>query len=121
MLPRSLMVPPGIPDFVTRARTVLPGVCGLVGRAWSGLGTIISVDVSSDGGTSWHSAEIDPAPGDGAWQEWRYTWHATPGDHELSCRATDSSGNTQPLRSEWNYGGYINNAVHRVSVHVREP
>ena len=33
MRPRSLLVPPGIPDFFTRARTVPLGECALEGRA----------------------------------------------------------------------------------------
>ena len=38
MLPRSLLVPPGIPEFLTRERTVQAGECLLEGRAWSGAG-----------------------------------------------------------------------------------
>ena len=37
MLPRSLMIPPGIPDFATRERTLEPGPCTVRGRAWSGV------------------------------------------------------------------------------------
>ena len=36
MAPRSLMVPPGIPEFRSRERLVQAGACELVGRAWSG-------------------------------------------------------------------------------------
>ncbi|HEV2815154.1 MAG TPA: molybdopterin-dependent oxidoreductase, partial [Solirubrobacteraceae bacterium] len=36
--PRALMVPPGIPDFMTRHRFVEPGPTTLEGRAWSGWG-----------------------------------------------------------------------------------
>ena len=39
VLPRSLMVPPGIPDFLTRERTLRAGPCTVRGRAWSGHGT----------------------------------------------------------------------------------
>src|SRR5215204_3955223 len=38
ILPRSLMVPPGIPDFPARSRFVEAGSCLLEGRAWSGSG-----------------------------------------------------------------------------------
>jgi DMSO/TMAO reductase YedYZ molybdopterin-dependent catalytic subunit len=120
MLPRSLLVPPGIPDFLTRVRTLPPGACELTGRAWSGYGSIDRVEVSTDGGASWDAADVDPSPGVGAWQGWRYTWHATPGEHVLCCRATDNAGNTQPLEPEWNHGGYTNNAIHRIAVHVRD-
>ena len=53
-----------------------------------------------------------------AWCGWSATWEATPGDHVLCCRATDETGDTQPLEPEWNLGGYENNAVQRVRVHV---
>ena len=57
-------------------------------------------------------------PGPHAWRAWSFEWQAEPGDHVLSCRATDSAGNTQPLEPEWNLGGYSNNAVQRVLVTV---
>jgi DMSO/TMAO reductase YedYZ molybdopterin-dependent catalytic subunit len=122
MAPRSLMVPPGIPDFYTRARTVPSGDCELTGRAWSGHAPIDTVEVSTDGGGSWDPADLDAEPNDaGTWNGWRYQWHATPGDHELCCRATDRAGHRQPLRPEWNRGGYTNNAIQRVPVHVTDP
>jgi DMSO/TMAO reductase YedYZ molybdopterin-dependent catalytic subunit len=119
MAVRSLMVPPGIPDFFTRARTLAAGDCALLGRAWSGNGPIASVDVSADGGRTWDRARLDPPElGDWAWQAWHYDWAAEPGEHELCCRATDAAGDQQPLRPDWNLGGYANNAVHRVRVVV---
>ena len=42
-----------------------------------------------------------------------------PGEHVLCCRATDETGDAQPLEPEWNLGGYENNAVQRVPVLVR--
>ena len=54
-----------------------------------------------------------------AWSGWRFQWDAVPGEHELTCRATDTAGNTQPTAGEWNYDGVCNNAVQRVRVVVR--
>ena len=50
MRPRALMIPPGVPDFLTRRRFLPPGPCRLEGRAWSGLAPIAAVDVTWDGG-----------------------------------------------------------------------
>lgn len=50
MAVRSLITPPGIPDFLTRRRFVAPGTVELAGRAWSGTAAIARVEVSSDGG-----------------------------------------------------------------------
>ena len=48
--PRSLMMPPGIPDFMTRRRFLPPRPVRLEGRAWSGWAPIERVEVSVDGG-----------------------------------------------------------------------
>jgi DMSO/TMAO reductase YedYZ molybdopterin-dependent catalytic subunit len=118
MLPRSLLVPPGIPDFLSRRRFLAPGPAEVSGRAWSGHGGVDRVEVSTDGGETWADAELDEPLGEYAWREFRFTWDAPEGEHELCCRATDSAGNTQPLEGTWNHGGYCNNAVQRVSVSV---
>jgi DMSO/TMAO reductase YedYZ molybdopterin-dependent catalytic subunit len=118
MQPRSLMVPPGIPEFMTRDRTVEAGEVVLEGRAWSGLAPIASVEVSADGGATWAPAELGPEDGRWAWRGWTYRWHAEPGDHVLCSRARDEAGNEQPLEMPWNVGGYANNAVQTVRVTV---
>lgn len=118
MLPRALMVPPGVPDFMTRHRFVAPGTQRLEGRAWSGRGEIARVQVSVTGGAAWGDAELGQAPGRHAWRGWSYVWAAEPGDHELACRACDTAGNVQPLEPQWNLGGYANNAVQRIPVTV---
>jgi sulfane dehydrogenase subunit SoxC len=120
MLPRSLLIPPGIPDFPDRQRFLAPGTCTLEGRAWSGYGPVTSVEVSVDGGESWAAASLDEPTGEFGWRRWTYDWNdAEPGDYELCSRATDAAGNTQPTEPTWNFGGYVNNAVHRVLVTVR--
>ncbi len=119
MVPRSLMIPPGVPDFATRERRVELGPCTVRGRAWSGLGAISSVEVSADGGASWSRARLGPPSSAWAWRGWEWDWELTePGDYELCCRATDDAGNTQPLDPPWNLGGYSNNSVHRVRTHA---
>jgi DMSO/TMAO reductase YedYZ molybdopterin-dependent catalytic subunit len=117
--PRSLMVPPGIPEFLSRSRVLPAGPCELHGRAWSGEGEIVGVEVSTDGGASWVAAELgDAALGPWAWRAWSFRWDADPGDHELCCRARDAAGNEQLLEAPWNVGGYMNNAVQRIAVTV---
>ena len=116
---RSLMVPPGIPEFLTRARVVAAGECVLRGRAWSGEADVDGVEVSADGGETWSEAELEEASlGRWAWRGWSFAWQATAGEHELCCRARDAAGNVQPLDPPWNLGGYANNAVQRVPVTV---
>jgi DMSO/TMAO reductase YedYZ molybdopterin-dependent catalytic subunit len=120
MLPRSLMAPPGVPEFSTRSRIVPAGPCLLEGRAWSGLGAIDAVAVSADGGETWGAAELEDDLGSPwAWRRWTFEWDAKAGEHELCCRARDAAGNEQPLEPSWNLGGYANNAAQRVPVTVR--
>jgi sulfane dehydrogenase subunit SoxC len=120
MRPRSLMIPPGIPDFMTRKRFVEVGTVELSGRAWSGLGAIERVEVSTDGGASWAGATLGEPASPHAWTSWTFVWDAAePGAYELSPRATDAEGNTQPLEQPWNLHGFANNMVQRVAVEVR--
>jgi sulfane dehydrogenase subunit SoxC len=119
--PRSLMVPPGIPDFLTRRRFVPPGPVRLEGRAWSGWGPIERVDVSADGGATWRPAELGAPPGSAAWTPWWFDWDAPPGEHELCARARDATGRGQPEAPPWNVGGYANNAIQRVPVTCSRP
>ncbi|MEU6357285.1 sulfite oxidase [Streptomyces sp. NPDC047072] len=115
--PRALLVPPGFPDFMSRTRVVRPGAVVLEGRAWSGRAPVTSAEVSTDGGHSWHEAELEPDTGHRwAWRGWRFAWTATPGQHVLSARATDADGHTQPLEQPWNRGGFAVNLVQRVEV-----
>jgi DMSO/TMAO reductase YedYZ molybdopterin-dependent catalytic subunit len=115
--PRALLVPPGFPDFMSRARVVRPGPVTVEGRAWSGRAPVTAVEVSGDGGRTWSEAVLEPAGGHPwAWRRWRFEWTAVPGEHVLSARATDAEGGSQPLQQPWNRGGFANNLVQRVPV-----
>ena len=112
----SLLSPPGVPDFYTRRRVLRAGRVEIQGRAWSGEGPVVRVELAVDG--AWRDARLEPAPSRHAWHCWRASWEATPGEHELACRATDAEGNAQPLEPPWDVTGFGNNAVQRVAVSV---
>jgi DMSO/TMAO reductase YedYZ molybdopterin-dependent catalytic subunit len=115
---KSLIAPPGVPDWYTGRRLVAQGAMEIQGRAWSGAGVPVThVELGVDG--EWRPAEVAPADHRFAWQRWRASWHAAPGEHELACRATDAQGAVQPLEPDWNVGGMGNNAVQRVPVTVK--
>ena len=120
MEPRALMIPPGVPDFLTRRRFVVAGRHTLTGRAWSGRGPILRVEVSVDGGASWSDTRVEDGPSPWAWSRWSFGWDASAvGEFDLCCRATDAAGRVQPDEPTWNLGGYANNAIQRVQVTVR--
>jgi len=115
---KSLLIPPGLGDFYSRHRMVEGGPIPLFGRAWSGAGVgITRVELGIDG--AWQEARLGPEQGKFAWRAWSSTWNAERGEHVLSCRATDASGDTQPLTARWDVGGFGNNAAQQVHVHVR--
>lgn len=115
---RSLMIPPGVPDFLARTRFVQAGEIEIHGRAWSGAGPIVRVDFSGDGGVSWQEAAVSPPESPYAWSSWGVRWRARPGRYTLLSRATDAAGRRQPLEASWNVQGMGNNAVQRVEAVV---
>jgi DMSO/TMAO reductase YedYZ molybdopterin-dependent catalytic subunit len=114
---RALMVPRGIAEFPSRRRLAEAGAVEIHGRAWSGTGSVVDVQLGVDG--VWHPARLGPPAGPFAWRPWSATWQAEPGEHVLACRATDAEGNTQPLEPFWNVQGIGNNYVQTVPVTVR--
>jgi len=115
---RSLMVPPGIPDFLTRTRLVDAGKVVLTGRAWAGNLQVARVEVSIDGGRTWSDGELGEQGASFAWRAWSFEWQARPGKQVLCVRATDAEGNVQPTDQPWNYRGMGNNMIQRVDVIV---
>ncbi len=115
---KSALVPPGVPDWYTRRRLVEAGRIEVEGRAWSGAGAPVrKVELGVDG--RWTEALLEPQRSSFEWQRWRCTWDAAPGEHRLSCRATDALGATQPEEPDWNRAGMGNNAVQTIEVSVR--
>ncbi|MCJ8744448.1 hypothetical protein PDJAM_G00118830 [Pangasius djambal] len=105
------------------------------GYAWSGGGReVVRVDVSLDGGKTWHVARLQnseegetsaPSPPFGrawAWKLWEITIPLPDEAQELEvvCKAVDNSYNTQPdsVPPIWNLRGVLCNAWHRVRVKV---
>ncbi len=91
----------------------------LHGRSWSPRGPIRRVDVSTDGGASWHRAHLHGPNRPSGWARWTLPW--TPrrrGRTELLARATDAAGRRQPDRVPFNADGYMFWAVARHPVEV---
>jgi DMSO/TMAO reductase YedYZ molybdopterin-dependent catalytic subunit len=120
----SVMIPPGIPDLLSRQRFLAPGKYALAGRAWSGNGPITKVEVSADGGHSWYPTQLVPVSNDpAAWVGWQTVWTAGNEDaYSLACRATDATGATQPLdpNEAFNLQGNGINGVRQIAVVVQK-
>ncbi|MEO8562688.1 MAG: sulfite oxidase [bacterium] len=93
------------------------GTLTVMGQAWSATG-IRAVDVSANGGRSWRSARLIGTEQPGAWRTWTVEVEVAAGAATLMARATDASGGVQPIAATPNSGGYGNNSIHQVPVHV---
>ena len=111
MPPKSVIVTP------TEGATIRSGPTVIAGWAWSGFGSIQNVDVSSDSGRSWRSADLHHGERRG-WRRWQTTWDAVPGNHHLRARATDERRLSQPTVAPWNAKGYLMNAIQEIVVKV---
>jgi DMSO/TMAO reductase YedYZ molybdopterin-dependent catalytic subunit len=72
----------------------------IAGVAWAGIRGVAAVEISTDGGRSWHRARLRTPLSPWAWTQWALAW--TPpaaGRYEITCRATDGEGHTQDARS----------------------
>ncbi|MFZ0944852.1 MAG: sulfite oxidase [Syntrophobacteraceae bacterium] len=104
------------------ANETLPvGPVVVLGASYCGEAAIESVEVSVDGGQTWHHASFIGPNELYAWRQWQYIWDAPgPGAYTLMARATDSDGHKQPERASWNVLGYGNNGVqeHAVTMQI---
>jgi DMSO/TMAO reductase YedYZ molybdopterin-dependent catalytic subunit len=79
-------------DVPTRGADV--GTVAVAGVAWCQHTGISKVEVQIDQGP-WQPADLAETTGPDTWRQWKYAWQATPGDHQITVRATDSKGNLQ--------------------------
>jgi len=90
------------------------GAYRVTGAAWSGGKSIVQVEVSVDGGRQWRKAELSAAKNEYSWVLWSFDFTAAPGNYEVVARATDASGQAQPLdRDPSILTGYVNNWCER--------
>jgi DMSO/TMAO reductase YedYZ molybdopterin-dependent catalytic subunit len=112
MRPRAVVVAP-VGPVGAGGSTVIRGY------AWSGRGPVVGVDLSTDGGATWHEAELADSVAPAAWREWRSPWRPSAGTYDLLARATDAAGQTQGVTNVRNPLGYANNAAQPVRVEAR--
>jgi hypothetical protein len=75
------------------------GSVPVAGVAWAPDRGIRGVEVQVDGGP-WLPATLSAPISDATWVQWLFRWDAAPGEHRLTVRATDGTGEVQTeLRS----------------------
>ncbi len=89
----------------------------LRGIAFDGGHGISEVQVSTDGGKTWEKAELGKDLGKYSFREWTSSFTPkTTGPYAIKVKATNVSGQTQPLEPLWNPAGYMRNLVETVSL-----
>ena len=91
MEPKSLITRPSGGDTLNG-----PGTYELTGIAWSGRGTIKSVEVTTDGGNTWTLAELMTPVLPIAHTRFRWSWKWDGREALIASRCTDDTGYTQP-------------------------
>lgn len=91
---RSLITSPSFPKTLQKGWTEINGI------AWSGAGRIQRVDVSTDGGRTWHASALQEPVLSKAHTRFRYLWNWTGGEAVLMSRAVDETGYMQPTAAE---------------------
>ncbi len=112
---RSLIVSPDLRDVVQAGV-----VCEIHGIAFdSGFG-ISKVEVSTDGGKSWRTANLDADElGKYSFRRFRLNW--TPqnsGAYQMMSRAYNNDGKFQRTYDQWNKSGYMRNVIEQREVTV---
>ena len=118
MVPRSLMVPPGIPTSPPASACSSPGRAPCAAAPGRVSAPIERVEVSVDAGGSWSDARLGAQDSVVVGR----VGVGVGGGRARRLRALLSSHrrgrNAQPVDAPWNLGGYANNEVQRVSVTV---
>jgi sulfite oxidase len=81
---------------------------------------VARVDISADGGRSWHQASLEKELSPWSWRRWHATLDLPAGQTDVTVRAWDNGANLQPENEAdlWNPKGYINNARARLRLNV---
>jgi DMSO/TMAO reductase YedYZ molybdopterin-dependent catalytic subunit len=89
------------------------------GIAWDGGYGIQTVEVSTDGGRNWRSAELGQDLGRFAWRPWSHVFKADrKGAQTVMAKATNRIGASQTFDLVFNPAGYHNNVVQRIELQV---
>lgn len=104
---KSIITSPTPPSRLTG-----PGWWPVSGLAWSGRGRIARVEVSTDGGASWHDAELLGTVHPKAHVRFQHMWKWDGKPATLLSRATDETGAVQPTRAAFQQARGIGTDFH---------
>jgi sulfane dehydrogenase subunit SoxC len=91
-----------------------PGFYEISGLAWSGAGAIRGVEISTDGGRNWKTADLRTPATPMAHVRFGYHWNWDGKECTLMSRCTDELGTLQPMREE--VAKYWNESVDKLRI-----
>ena len=94
------------------------GPVHITGLAWSGLGNIKKVEISTDKGITWNKAKIEGSNQSLAPVRFRYNWIWNGEECYISSRATDNKNNIQPQRKDWSIKYGLGHLYHNNSIQI---
>jgi DMSO/TMAO reductase YedYZ molybdopterin-dependent catalytic subunit len=110
-LERVIVGPMAVKSEIIRPRpgdVLGVGTNRVFGVAWAGDDTVARVEISTNGGNSWSSAELVGPTARYSWTLWEYLWETgETGPHTILARAVSSRGAVQPLEHDALNGGYL--------------
>jgi DMSO/TMAO reductase YedYZ molybdopterin-dependent catalytic subunit len=118
MIPINRMVPRSFVTNMSGGKTVTVGKSTrLRGIAFGGDSGVAGVDISADGGGSWHAARLGKDEGKYSFRGWETEITLpSPGKFVLKVRCTNSNGDMQPDTPNWNPAGFMRNVVETIDV-----
>jgi DMSO/TMAO reductase YedYZ molybdopterin-dependent catalytic subunit len=119
-VPISRMVPRSFITNITVGAALKVGAPTLArGIAFGGDAGVGRVDFSSDGGRSWHQAQLGKDEGKYSFRQWQVSFTVPDrGERLLMARCTSSRGEAQPDAPNWNPSGFMRNVVEQTRVTV---
>ncbi len=118
MVPINAMVPR---SFITSPNQNQPAAHGkpltVKGFAFGGNSALKSVKISTDGGTTWHDAQLGKNWGEYGAREWQLGFTPEkPGTYRIMAKAVNAAGQEQPMKAGWNPGGFMYNAIEHIDI-----
>jgi DMSO/TMAO reductase YedYZ molybdopterin-dependent catalytic subunit len=113
MIPINRMVPRSfVTNFASGGTVKVAAPLSLRGIAFGGDCGVARVDISTDGGKTWRPTQLGQDEGKYGFRRWETQLSfASPGEHSLQVRCTNSNGIPQPDVPNWNPAGFMRNVV----------
>jgi DMSO/TMAO reductase YedYZ molybdopterin-dependent catalytic subunit len=112
LVPVTRMVPRSFITNIQSGDTVPAGAPALArGIAFGGDCGVAHVDISIDGGKSWHPTQLGKDEGKYSFRQWQTRFTLRVGKHSLMVRCINRDGVAQPNTPVWNPAGYMFNIV----------